>query len=318
MPDLYLIEFKGNRREYYYNTYHHSLRSSEYVIVQAERGEDAGILRSRFDRDLELGENDRPRSILRPASDEDKKKIEQNHHDEEAAWEKAESLIKKHQLEMRLVDIEYQFDRNKLTFFFTADHRVDFRALVRDLAAVYRTRIELRQIGVRDEAKRLDGFGVCGLRLCCSSFLRRFEPISTQDARLQGLSLNPSKISGCCGRLLCCLKYEAGLYSDLKDIFPEVGDRYLTPQGEGIVDRISYFEKCFVVRLDSGEEVKINENDVRRMHRKEKSQFAAWIEAPPYELRVIEGAQARPETEIDEEEEAELKRLDDKDDDYGG
>jgi len=120
MPDLYLIEFKGNRREYYYNTYHHSLRTSEYVIVQAERGEDAGILKSRFDRDLELGENDRPRSILRPASDEDKNKIEQNHRDEEAAWEKAESLIKKHQLEMRLVDIEYQFDRNKLTFFFTA------------------------------------------------------------------------------------------------------------------------------------------------------------------------------------------------------
>ncbi len=172
---------------------------------------------------------------------------------------------------MKLVDIEYQFDRNKLTFFFTADHRVDFRALVRDLASEYKTRIELRQIGVRDEAKRLGGYGVCGLRLCCASFLQNFEPISTQDARVQGLSLNPSKISGNCGRLLCCLKYEVDYYASVRSKYPEIGEKYKTDKGEGIVERIDVFEDYMVVRHEFGEEEKIAGDELNNNNGKKTS-----------------------------------------------
>lgn len=255
MPDIYLVEFKGHRREFFFNTYYHSLKLNDYVIVQAERGEDAGRLRKKVENEIDFSESGKPHSILRPASDEDLGRIAANRDDESNAWDNAEKLIRKHGLEMKLVDIEYQFDKNKLTFYFTADHRVDFRALVRDLAAEHKTRIELRQIGVRDEAKRLGGFGVCGLQLCCANHLRQFEPISTQDARLQGLSLNPSKISGNCGRLLCCLKYEINFYADVRAKYPEPGDIYTTPKGEGIVDRINVFEDYMAVKLETGEEI---------------------------------------------------------------
>jgi cell fate regulator YaaT (PSP1 superfamily) len=269
MPDIYLVEFKGNRREFYYNTFYHSLTQDEYVIVQAERGEDAGLLRSRIGKDIDFSDTEKPHSILRPASDEDKAKIARNRTDEESYWDNALRLIDKHHLEMRLVDIEYQFDRNKLTFYFTAEHRVDFRALVRDLAAEYKTRIELRQIGVRDEAKRLGGFGVCGLQLCCAAFLRSFDPISTQDARVQGLSLNPSKISGNCGRLLCCLKYEVGHYAEVREKYPEVGEKYTAELGEGIVDRIDILEDYMIVKYESGEETKVYGRDLMKERRRD-------------------------------------------------
>lgn len=279
MPDLYLVEFKGNRREFYNNTYYHSLNINDYVIVEAERGEDAGILKKKVEKDITFSEDVKPRSILRPASEDDRKKITENHTDEDSAWEKAKGLIEKHKLDMKLIDIEYQFDRNKLTFYFTAEHRVDFRALVRDLAAVYRTRIELRQIGVRDEAKRIGGFGICGLHLCCSSFLRKFDPISTQDARVQGLSLNPSKISGNCGRLLCCLRYEADFYAEVREKYPEVGENYETGRGIGVIDRINVFEDYMVVKLETGEEIKIFGRDIKKQHRHETSFFKKWFDA---------------------------------------
>jgi len=318
MPDLYLVEFKGNRREFFYNTYHHTLQIDEYVMVQAERGEDAGILKNKVTGEMELSSDIRPRSILRRASDEDRANIDANCKDQKDSWERADALIKKHKLEMKLIDIEFQFDRNKLTFYFTADHRVDFRALVRDLAAIYKTRIELRQIGVRDEAKRIDGFGVCGLRQCCSSFLRRFEPISTQDARLQNLSLNPSKISGNCGRLLCCLKYEADLYGEVKRSFPEPGDKYLTPQGRGYVERINYFENCFSVRMRDGEEVKVYSSDLKKCQRRDNSQFAEFIEKPDFEYQVIERSSPKEDEELDADEKEQLKKLEDSEDEYGG
>jgi cell fate regulator YaaT (PSP1 superfamily) len=272
MPDLYLVEFKGHRRELFYNTFYHSLKMNDYVIVQAERGEDAGILKCKVQQDISSTKTEeKPRSILRPASDEDKKNIKDNFTAEDSLWDNARKLIEKHKLEMKLVDIEYQFDRNKLTFFFTADHRVDFRALVRDLAAEYKTRIELRQIGVRDEAKRLGGYGVCGLRLCCASFLQNFEPISTQDARVQGLSLNPSKISGNCGRLLCCLKYEVDYYASIRSKYPEIGEKYRTEKGEGIVERIDVFEDYMVVRHEFGEEEKIAGDELNNGNGKKTS-----------------------------------------------
>ena len=262
MPDLYLVGFKGNRKEYFYNNFHHSLKLYDYVIIQVERGEDIGLLLQKASRDIMLPDEIRPGSILRPANDEDLKKENENRADEDSAWERARELIDKHQLEMKLIDIEYQFDRNKITFFFTAERRVDFRALVRDLASEYKTRIELRQIGVRDEAKRIGGFGVCGLQQCCAAFLTNFEPISTQDARMQGLSLNPAKISGNCGRLLCCLKYELDYYSEVRKKYPEVGERYSENGIEGIVDRISILDDYMIVINDQGEEIKVLGQDL--------------------------------------------------------
>ncbi len=262
MPDLYLVGFKGNRKEYFYNNFHHSLKQYDYVIVQVERGEDIGLLLQKASRGISLPDEIRPGSILRPANDEDLKKGDENRVDEDSAWERAQELIDKHQLEMKLIDIEYQFDLNKITFFFTAEHRVDFRALVRDLASEYKTRIELRQIGVRDEAKRIGGFGVCGLQQCCAAFLTNFEPISTQDARVQGLSLNPSKISGNCGRLLCCLKYELDYYSEVRKKYPEVGERYSENGIEGTVDRISILDDHMIVINDLGEEIKVLGQDL--------------------------------------------------------
>jgi len=278
MSDLYLVEFKGNRREFFNNTYYHSLKLNDPVIVEAERGEDAGILRKKVNGEINLDTDDKPRSILRPASEEDRQKIKENREAEDNSWEKAQKLIEKHKLEMKLVDIEYQFDRNKLTFYFTAEHRVDFRALVRDLASVYRTRIELRQIGVRDEAKRVGGLGICGLQLCCSSFLRKFDPISTQDARVQGLSLNPTKISGNCGRLLCCLKYETDFYAFMKENYPELGESYKTEKGEGIVERINVFEDFMVIKYEDGEEETIYGLQLRKCQRLKNSEFSNWLE----------------------------------------
>jgi len=264
VPDLYLVGFKGNRKEYFYNNFHHSLKLYDYVIVQVERGEDIGLLLQKASGGMTLPDELRPGSILRPANDEDMAKRDENRADEDSAWERTQELIDKHQLEMKLIDIEYQFDRNKITFFFTAEHRVDFRALVRDLASEYKTRIELRQIGVRDEAKRIGGFGVCGLQQCCSAFLTSFEPISTQDARVQGLSLNPSKISGNCGRLLCCLKYELDYYSEVRRKYPEIGQRYSRNGIEGNVDRISILDDYMVVIDDRGEEIKVFGHDLTK------------------------------------------------------
>jgi cell fate regulator YaaT (PSP1 superfamily) len=167
---------------------------------------------------------------------------------------------------MKLVDAEYTFDRNKVIFYFTADGRVDFRELVRDLAAVFRTRIELRQIGVRDEAKMLGGIGPCGRILCCSSFLGDFEPVSIKMAKDQNLSLNPVKISGLCGRLMCCLKYENELYEEAKRRMPDVGTRVRTPEGEGKVVLLNLLERRVQVQLsDSGRTV---EHPVEEIHAK--------------------------------------------------
>lgn len=262
MPDLYLVGFKGNRKEYFYNNFHHSLKLYDHVMVQVERGEDIGLLLKKASGQITLPPEIRPGSILRPANDEDLIKRDENRTSEDSAWKRAQELIEKHQLKMKLIDIEYQFDRNKITFFFTAEHRVDFRALVRDLASEYKTRIELRQIGVRDEAKRIGGFGICGLQQCCASFLTSFEPISTQDARVQGLSLNPSKISGNCGRLLCCLKYELAHYSEVRKKYPEIGERYSGNDIDGIVERISILDDFMIVRTEQGEEIKVPGEDI--------------------------------------------------------
>ncbi len=276
MPDLYIIEFKGNRREYFYNSYYHALETGDRVIVEAERGEDMGMVSKAVPEGCRIETDDKPMSILRPVTPEDLEKHKQNEADAVAALDRCAELIEKHGLPMRLIESEYQYDRNKLTFYFTADHRVDFRALVRDLAAIYKTRIELRQIGVRDAARRLGGFGVCGLVQCCCSFLRGFEPISTQYAREQNLSLNPSKISGNCGRLLCCLAYEKDTYAEALADFPKQGEGYGTERGEGIIEEINIFKGYMVIRHENGDMEKVTLTDIEKRERQKKSFFKNW------------------------------------------
>jgi len=252
VADLFLVNFKGSRREFFYNTYYHTLRPSDYVIIQAEQGEDMGVVSKAVSTDQRFPRSSRPRSILRRAGEQDRTRFAELR-DKDTIY-KAEfvTLVRKHGLAMKIVDVECQFDGSKITFFFTAEQRVDFRALVRDLAAKYRTRIELRQIGVRDEAQRIGGYGICGREQCCSSHIRNFAPISTQHARVQDLSLNPSKISGNCGRLLCCLRYEAEQYAEVKRKFPAEGSFVKTQKGNGSIERIDIFtEEAVIVDDDN-------------------------------------------------------------------
>lgn len=253
MADLYQVEFKGSRRDFFQNTYHHQLLPDATVIVQAEHGEEHGKLVRKLDRQSAAAQSLRPRSILRSATDDDLSRIALLEQDELAYKKEVILQVRRHGLIMKVVDAEIQFDGSKVTFFFTADHRVDFRALVRDLASRYRTRIELRQIGVRDEARRIDGYGVCGRRQCCNGHIKEFAPITTAHAREQDLSLNPSKISGNCGRLLCCLRYEVEMYAGVKKLFPPVGSMVRFDSGTGLLDRIDYFAEEAVVRTSEEE-----------------------------------------------------------------
>ena len=282
MADLFLVKFKGCRREFFYNTYYHSLSPSDYVIIQAEQGEDMGIVSKAVGSDRHFPRSGRPRSILRRAGEQDRTHYAELR-EKDAAY-KAEfiTLVRKHGLAMKIVDVECQFDGSKITFFFTAEQRVDFRALVRDLAAKYRTRIELRQIGVRDEAQRISGYGICGREQCCSAHIRNFAPISTQHARVQDLSLNPSKISGNCGRLLCCLRYEAEQYVEVKKKFPAEGSFVKTQKGNGSIERIDIFSEQVVVvgednlrfRASLGEITEVENSSTRRdRHRNTESAY---------------------------------------------
>ena len=269
MTEIFLVEFKGSRKEYFANPECLSIRPNDYVIVQAERGEDMGkVTKKTFEEMVKPGK--KLQKILRLATREDLDKLEANREKEKECLKECERMISERNLQMKLVDVELQFDKNKITFYFTAEKRVDFRELVKELASTYKTRIELRQIGVRDEARRIGGFGVCGLPLCCATFIREFEPISTQLAREQNLSLNPAKISGNCGRLLCCLRYERELYGKSLPLYPKLGDRYTTEKGEGVVEKINIFQEYIVVKHETGEEEKITLTQLRKKAR-EKS-----------------------------------------------
>lgn len=262
MAELYLVEFKGSRKEYYYNSYYHSLTLTDHVITETDRGEDIGRLLKKIEVEVDFGTESKPRSILRPASNDDIMRMREFRSRELSHKKEVVELIKRHSLIMKVVDVECQFDGNKTTIFFTADHRVDFRELVKDLASRYRTRIELRQIGVRDEARRIGGVGICGKTQCCNSFIKEFVPISTQHARDQDLPLNPSKISGNCGRLLCCLKYEADMYVEIKRSFPRPGRRVRTKLGNGVIERIDIFNEAALIRDDENQIFKARAGDI--------------------------------------------------------
>ena len=229
------VKFKESGRAYYFDPKELEIKEGEFVIVETARGVECGeVVRSAH----EIASGSFPREIkpvIRLADGVDVRRMRQNRADEKAAFELCEKRIAAHKLQMKLVDAEYTLDRSKLVFYFTADNRVDFRELVKDLAGQFHTRIELRQIGVRDESKMLGGLGVCGQPFCCSRFLKNFQPVSIKMAKEQGLSLNPAKISGSCGRLMCCLAYEQKSYEYLNSITPQVGSIVRTPDGEGTV-----------------------------------------------------------------------------------
>lgn len=229
------VRFKKAGKIYYFDPDNIYIEKENYVIVETARGVEFGQV---VVGPKEVSEDEIVpplKRVLRIATDEDIAFNEENKAKEEQAFEVCFQKIEEHGLEMKLIDVEYTFDNNKVIFYFTADGRVDFRELVKDLAAIFKTRIELRQIGVRDESKMIGGLGPCGKSLCCSTFLGEFEPVSIKMAKEQNLSLNPTKISGICGRLMCCLKYEHEMYEKILERLPEIGSIVMTPQGKGIV-----------------------------------------------------------------------------------
>ncbi len=245
------VRFKEVGKIYFFDPGEETYKTGEMVIVETARGVECGEIASPNKQVAEEEIVHPLKSIIRRATEADLKKLEKNRELEERAFSIAEKKIAEHKLEMKLVNVEYTFDGSKVLFYFTADGRVDFRALVKDLASVFRTRIELRQIGVRDEAKMLGGLGVCGKEFCCSKFLGEFQPVSIKMAKEQGLSLSPVKISGTCGRLMCCLKYEQEAYTDLLRNTPKFGAIVKTPQGKGTVVEVSLLTGTLKVKMDN-------------------------------------------------------------------
>jgi cell fate regulator YaaT (PSP1 superfamily) len=288
------VEFKGNRRQYFGNPMDFPLSIGNCVVVRVEKGEDLGRVASMLDR-LPEGVAPPAYEILRRATPKDLQAMKDYRAREIAARQVFKEKVAKNGLEMKLVDVEYQFDGRKLTFFFTADGRVDFRQLVKDLAAAFRTRIELRQIGARDEVRRFSGAGPCGRILCCATFINSFCPITTQMAKDQNLPLNPGKISGCCGRLKCCLRYEISSYRETLRVLPRWDVRLETQKGPAIVEKLDVFNMTLILRYASGEVEKVSANDL------------AGILAPGFKPPLDEG-------ETGEEDEALSRLLDDQDD----
>lgn len=235
MADIIGVRFRDGNKSYYIASDGDAFKMGDFAICESEHGLEYGkvVMNNKKITDKSILKG--LKKIVRKAGKDDLKKIKDNQEKEKKAVKICLEKIDKNKLDMKLIDAEYTFDNSKLIFYFTANGRVDFRELVKDLASVFRTRIELRQIGVRDEAKRLGGLGICGKPLCCSSFLGEFQPVSIKMAKEQGLSLNPTKISGTCGRLMCCLKYESEAYEDLLSKTPKVGALVDTPNGNGVV-----------------------------------------------------------------------------------
>ncbi|MDZ7291092.1 MAG: regulatory iron-sulfur-containing complex subunit RicT [candidate division KSB1 bacterium] len=254
MSDFVEVKFKGERKNWYANPQQFPFRPGDFVIVEAEKGEDLGrVSQVELPARVQVPPNDGLKKALRKANESDLIRCQNNKVAEEKALELCRQKVAQHGLVMKVTDCEYQLDGNKITFYFTADKRVDFRELVKDLAAVYHTRIELRQIGVRDEAKRMSGYGVCGLKLCCSSWIQDFAPITTQAAKEQNLPLNPNKLAGVCGRLKCCLMYERDFYNLAIAQFPELAKPIMTEKGEALITKIDIFHDTITVKYSSGE-----------------------------------------------------------------
>lgn len=266
MKKIVGVRFKKPGKIYFFDPQDIEIKMGDKVIVETSMGEEFGeVVVSK--RELPDEKVTNPlKKVIRIATKQDIKNMEMYKKKEPEALKICEEKIKKHKLDMNLTDVEYKFDGSKILFYFTADGRIDFRELVKELASIFKTRIELRQIGVRDEVRRIGGNGVCGRELCCCSFLGNFETVSIKMAKEQNISLNPSKISGNCGRLMCCLKYEQDAYEEKLKRLPKVGAIVKTQEGEGIVDNVEVLKEQVKVKFKDGDEYfykKYNANDVK-------------------------------------------------------
>lgn len=272
------VRFRNAGKIYYFAPGKYEIKSGQHVIVETARGIEYGYV-VLGTREVEDGKVVQPlKSVIRMATKEDEAVEEANKKKEKDAFKVCLEKIRKHNLEMKLIDVEYTFDNNKILFYFTADGRIDFRELVKDLAAVFKTRIELRQVGVRDETKIVGGIGICGRPLCCHSYLSEFIPVSIKMAKEQNLSLNPTKISGVCGRLMCCLKNEEETYEYLNSKLPNVGDYVTTDDGlKGEVHSVNVLRQIVkvIVVVDKDEkeirDYKVDQLKFKPRRRKEKS-----------------------------------------------
>lgn len=281
MKEVVGIKFKKPGKIYFFDPAGLKLNLQDMVIADTANGEEFAkiAMANKLMPDEKIIEP--LRKVIRLANKKDIKQNEENKAKEREAFNIAIEKIKKHKLPMKLIDVEYKFDRTKILFYFTADGRIDFRELVKDLAAIFKTRIELRQIGVRDEVRRMGGNGICGRELCCCSFLNNFDAVSIKMAKEQNMSLNPSKISGLCGRLMCCLKYEQEAYEDKLKRLPKVGSIVGTLDGEGVVDNVEILKENVRVKFEDddgyhykkykAEEVKvIKESETEELNLEEK------------------------------------------------
>ena len=266
MPHIIGVKFRSGGKSYYFTPGAHQVRVGDAVVVETSRGVEYGTI------SYDLGEVEPEnkemhiREIMRKATPEDEARAQDNRRKEKEAYAIAQEKIIAHALEMKIIDVEYTFDNNKILFYFTADGRIDFRELVKDLAGVFRTRIELRQIGVRDETKLLGGMGICGRPLCCHAYLSDFIPVSIKMAKEQGLSLNPGKISGVCGRLMCCLKNEEEVYEEINSRMPSQGDYVVSKDGiRGEVATVNILRETVRVVTEEGDEKEVHEVSVNEL-----------------------------------------------------
>ena len=303
MTEVIGVRFKKVGKVYYFDPNGTAVRKGDRVIVETARGVECGeaVVPNREVDDKSIV---KPlKKLVRLATAGDLKVLEQNTRFEAEAFKTCEAKIAQHKLEMKLVSVEYTFDHSKILFYFSAEGRVDFRDLVKDLAGVFRTRIELRQIGVRDEAKMIGGLGICGCPLCCATFLDDFQPVSINMAKEQGLSLNPTKISGTCGRLMCCLKYESEAYQDMIARTPPVDSLVSTPQGRGTVMSVSLLKSTCKVRLQSSpdapevfscEDCKLLRSGRDRRRGEDESTLLAEADAPAPRAQQSRGQGRKP------------------------
>ncbi len=290
MTEVVGVRFRNTGKMYYFSPNGLEIRKGMHVLADTSRGIEysEAVTDVRTVEDTEIVAP--LRNIVRIATEEDQKTFEENRQKEKEAFLVCQEKIRNHELDMKLIDVEYTFDGNKVLFYFTSENRIDFRDLVKELASVFRTRIELRQIGVRDEAKTVGGLGICGRVLCCASAFGDFQPVSIKMAKEQGLSLSPTKISGTCGRLMCCLKYEQEAYEDAIRRVPGVGALVETPEGKGIVAANDLLRETVQVRLDKDDEnsdlVKFKADEVQVL--KKKKPHGGHNQEPNHESNKIE------------------------------
>jgi cell fate regulator YaaT (PSP1 superfamily) len=255
MSDVVKVRFKGSRRGFYTNPSGFEIKVGDYVVVDGERGREIGKVLLTGDLARRVGRSDGKKlaKVLKLATEEEKERLREMRRLERKAKQVCQQKIFEKRLAMNLVDVECNYELNRLSFYFTAEKRVDFRGLIRDMAQIFRKRIKLRQIGVRDKAKRTGGFGRCGNPLCCSTFLSEFEPVTLKAAKEQNLSLNPTNISGCCGRLMCCLMFERDFYRTCGKRFPPVGKEVLTVRGKERIVANDIFRDRVALRGRNGE-----------------------------------------------------------------